>query len=1015
VARITDLLRGVVALVALVVLVVGVPLALLWATGSPWPSTWPSLAAAQDALSTPHKLDGAVVYVLSLVVWLAWLQLAVAVAAEVVGRLSHRTPARAPAPGAVRRLAATLVAAVALSAGTIGAPRSVPVPLPLRAALVPVGTAAAAAPSRAVATPSASATPALGTWTVGRRDTMWSIAEQVFGAGERWPELYQMNLGREVAPGTTFGPDVDAVEEGWQLAVPRADAVVRVEPGDCLSSLAERHYGDANQWPRIWDANRGHRFGDRTFDDPNLILVGWPLVVPDALAPAAPGRSVTPAAVSPAAAASPAGEPVSPPGSLPAADAVSASTLPTSALDTGAPNATHDVAVVEPPGATLLDVGVVSTVLADDTPNTVAVEELPDTGRGQDALGADVVDPPTLGPSGLATIRPGPDLPGWVQPAGWSGGVLMATGIAGLVATRRRRRLRSTARDEVLPTLADSLARIDVLVRGSADTVGVARLDVVLRSLARTALPGRARPLFVLHGPDGTVEVELVEPAGAPPEPWTPGGPTRWRLDPSVPLPLLVQLARDASPPCPALVQLGRTDDGIAVYVDLEAAGVLALDGDADATRSLARAMLASLALTPLADVLTVVACGLEASGLYPPERVEVVDDADAAFEVAASRSSAVRAAAPPAGSTFALRGKGGDAWEPVVAVLVGSPLSPADADHLSGLVGGGGQGVAVVTDAAVDGVRCRLRAVSGSWVVEPLGLTVTPSGLAADELAALAALADAVAEPGHAIEAPEMATSPFDEPAWSFLVRLLGPVDVVGRDGAAVVFERSKALELVAWLAAHPGHTRRSMARAALWETDVRDATLANVVSDARRSLARALPPPEGEEWIARSTGDRLPLHSLVRSDADLLEARLAHARGASDDEAVAVLRPGVATLRDQPLAGSSFFWPDSEALSSELVVLATSAAAELAARCLTIGDVDGTFWSTAQGLRVLPGHEQLVCLRMEAHAARGDLSGVRAEFQAYERVVLADGWGSDALASKVVATRHRLLRTAT
>jgi nucleoid-associated protein YgaU len=1013
VRRISDLLRGVLALVALLVLVVGIPLALLWATGSPLPGTWPSVTAAQDALNTPHALDGAVVYVLSLVVWLAWLQLAVSVAAEVVGRFGHRSPARVPAPGAVRRLAATLVAAVALSAGTFGAPRSVPVPPPLRAALVPATPPAAAAPGLAAAVPMSRATPSMGTWTVGRRDTLWSIAERTFGAGERWPELRQMNLGREVAPGTTFGADTDHVEEGWQLAVPRADTIVRVEPGDCLSSLAEHYYGDANNWPRIWEANRGNRFGDRTFDDPDLVLVGWQLVVPNALAPASPaspashGRSVTQDASA-----------VSVLDSLTTVGTHGVAAVTTHSA--GAAVETHDAAVVEPPEPTLLDASVsttTTTTVVGAPPTDIVTTTVPDPdrGRGQDALGADVdvVSSPKPGASGPAMVPARPAVPGWVHPAGWSGGVLMATGIAGLVASRRRRRLRSTGRDEVLPTLADSLARIDALVRRSADTVGVARLDVVLRALARTTLPGRARPLMVLHAPDGGIEVELVEAAGAPPEPWTASGSTRWRLDASVPLSLLVSLAGDASPPCPALVQLGRTDDGVAVYVDLEAAGVLAIDGDPDVTHGLARAMLASLALTPLADVLTVITCGLEASGLYPPERVEVVDDADAAFEVASSRSSAVRAATRPSGSTFALRGQGGDPWEPVVVVLVGPPLLPREIDQLSELVGGGGRGVAVIGDATVPEARCRLRAEGGSWVVEPLGLTVTPSGLAADELAALAALADAVTQPGHSIEEPERVTAPFDEPAWTFLVRLLGPVDVVDRDGVSVDFERSKALELVAWLAAHPEHTRRSMARAALWETDVRDATLANVVSDARRSLARALPPAEGEEWIARSTGDRLPLHSLVRSDAGLLEARLAHARGAGDVEAVAVLRPGVALLRDQPLAGSSFVWPDSEALSSELVVLATSAAAELASRCLSIGDVDGAFWSTAQGLRVLPGHEQLVCLRMEAHACRGDLSGVRAEFQAYERVVLADPWGSEALAPKVAATRNRLLHT--
>jgi hypothetical protein len=46
-----------------------------------------------------------------------------------------------------------------------------------------------------------------------------------------------------------------------------------------------------------------------------------------------------------------------------------------------------------------------------------------------------------------------------------------------------------------------------------------------------------------------------------------------------------------------------------------------------------------------------------------------------------------------------------------------------------------------------------------------------------------------------------------------------------------------------------------------------------------------------------------------------------------------------------------------------------------------------------------------------MEAHARRGDLAGVRAEYAAYERVVLADPWGDGTIAAKVAAARSRFL----
>jgi hypothetical protein len=323
--------------------------------------------------------------------------------------------------------------------------------------------------------------------------------------------------------------------------------------------------------------------------------------------------------------------------------------------------------------------------------------------------------------------------------------------------------------------------------------------------------------------------------------------------------------------------------------------------------------------------------------------------------------------------------------------------------------------GVAVVTDAEVPGARYRLRATGdGTWQLEPTGLPVAPRGLAAAELADLGALlADAQAPPVRKSAAPAamLTEEPFDEPEWELLVRLLGPVAVVNRNGDVAPFERAKALELVAWLAQHRANPTRTGARTAMWETDVRGATFANIVSDARRALTAIATPPEGDEWLARTLGEQLPLHRLVVTDADLLSARLAHARRQRDADAVATLRPGLAAVSDAPYVGTSWLWPDGEALPSNLTLLVTNAATEMAERCLALGDVDGVFWATAQGMKVLPGHDSLVGLRMHAHALAGNLAGVRQEFESYERVIVSDPWGDGSPSPQVVDLRNRLL----
>jgi nucleoid-associated protein YgaU len=47
-----------------------------------------------------------------------------------------------------------------------------------------------------------------------------------------------------------------------------------VVAGDTMSSIAQRFYGDASQWPRIFEANRDQ------INHPDAIQVGWALRIP---------------------------------------------------------------------------------------------------------------------------------------------------------------------------------------------------------------------------------------------------------------------------------------------------------------------------------------------------------------------------------------------------------------------------------------------------------------------------------------------------------------------------------------------------------------------------------------------------------------------------------------------------------------------------------------------------------------------------------------------------------------
>jgi len=606
--------------------------------------------------------------------------------------------------------------------------------------------------------------------------------------------------------------------------------------------------------------------------------------------------------------------------------------------------------------------------------------------------------------------------PAWVVPAAIAGLALLTTGVAGLAASRRRRRLRSVGLRQVLPVADPDLAPTAAAVAFGADPVGMARLDVALRHLSaqvRSFDGATPRPLLVRRHRGGVLEVTVDRTLSAPPEHWRRGGDgSSVTLEPEVPIAVLVDGAGSVPSPCPALVMFGLDDDA-ELYVDLEALGLVTLEGDPDTVAAVARAVVATLAVSPLADLVHVVTSGVDCYGFVNEERVQSVSDPDAALDLAAALSAGVRRAIGEGGTHDLRRQSPEEPWEPVVAILLRATLTPQQLADGERLVAAGG--VAVVTDADLPGARYRLRADGhGRWQLEPLGTMVTAAGLAAVELADLGALlADAKAPPIELPPPAEAALSeePFVERPWELMVRLLGPVEVVNRCGQPAPFERAKALELVAWLAQHRARSTRVGARTAMWETDVRDATFANVVSDARRALTAIALPPPGEEWLGRTYGEQLPLHPLVVTDAELLAARLDHARRQSPTAAVETLRPALAAVHDAPYAGTAWLWPDGAGLPSSLTLLVTNAAALLAEHGLELGDLDSVFWATAQGMKVLPGHDELVCLRMHAHAAAGNLAGIRQEFESYERVVMADVWGDGSLSPKVVQLRNRLL----
>ena len=194
----------------------------------------------------------------------------------------------------------------------------------------------------------------------------------------------------------------------------------------------------------------------------------------------------------------------------------------------------------------------------------------------------------------------------------------------------------------------------------------------------------------------------------------------------------------------------------------------------------------------------------------------------------------------------------------------------------------------------------------------------------------------------------------------WHTLVRVLGPVQVVGNDQSEVTFRKSKSVELLCWLAFHRDRPTVSGARTALWEIDVRDATFHNVLSELRHGLGTA----GLVNGAGRVNKQRLYLDDRIVTDGESLRATLQRVESLPTDKASAQLQEALAFVRGLPFSSMNYAWADAEGITSTLVWLVTRSvecAADLATqRC----DRTALLAAVSAGLRMSPADEQFTAL---------------------------------------------------
>jgi nucleoid-associated protein YgaU len=750
--------RALVSLVGMVALLAGVPWALIVWVGNPMPPEGLSWSAGLT--------DDALIGLLAVVVWVVWAQLVVCTAVAIVEEI--RGVAFVSVPGVfggqrdlARRAIAAMAVVVVSSTAAAGSAAAMAKTTHQPGKTTHSSTSAA---TRSAHTDSAGVVEAADVEAAGveaaddarhaarddlrlatvtqKESDLWTIAENHLGKGERWPEIRDLNQGRIMSDGRTFR-SADLLMPGWRLLMPpdatglplakevevpaRIETVnYTVQPGDNLSTIAERFLGNAARYGEIFDLNAGKLQADGgRLTDPDQIWVGWTLEIPrdgeHRTEPPGEGRhadrtqpdSTEERPVQEPAERGPADEPERQPA---------------------------DRAPAEQPPADEPERQPAGRAPAEQPPADLPRHEA--TPPGGEAGPGPRAEPELTGNESSTDASDDDSAVPLVAVAGI--GAVVAAGLVGLLRLRRTWQRAHRRPGQRVPTAVGATVALEDELTSGADLEGVELVDRALRSLSTSCRDGGNGGLLPMiqaaRLTPAAVELYLAEAATLP-EPWVAlRGDTAWSLD------------RDAEgfavfndggvAPYPALISLGTDPEGGEILVDLEFFGTLSLEGPPAETDRMLAALTTALATSQWADHLEVTIVGThpELEGVLRTGRVkhlpEVGDllndlavrareDASAWSELEVRDVTEARVNQQPESAGLVV---------PEI-VLLAAELTPEQRDQLANLLDGLPRvAVAAVTTGDAVGTW-RLRPDPDSddqrdWILEPVGLRLRPARL---------------------------------------------------------------------------------------------------------------------------------------------------------------------------------------------------------------------------------------------------------------------------------------------
>lgn len=524
------LLRGLGALIVIGAILVGVPILLVLIAGNPLPTSaqWQAIFS----LTPDYGYVILTTKVLPLLCWFAWLAFAGPLLLEIgAGLAGRQTRKRVGAFRGQQRLAASLVAAVAVMLTGFGA----------------LGGAA---------------TPAVAAEPVHATSAAWSQALEV-------TPLEQAPVAETSPPAAT----ANAVTQDVAPVIKNVTVDHNVVRGDTLWDLAEKYYGDGQRYPEIFEANRGIAQADgRVLSDPDLIITGWTLAVPNVQVEEAP-PAPTPEPPAPA----------DPDDSVTGSAGASGVDADGSGGDGSGGGGSGGAA-----GGVAGDQGGQQETGANDQAS-VQDESAADDALEDNASEAEYAVP-------LATV-------------GGAVGLLVA-GLLAALGTRRLRQRRKRLAGERIAMPSQAAADLELELRLVENPIGVEDIDNALRGLQAWAEDtGAVLPeLLAVRLADDEIAVYLTEPADLP-EPFEAAHPDRtaWVVRPGRAEPP----PRPTVSPYPALTTIGTDDAGGVLLLDLEQVGSLNVVGDAETARGVLTAIAVELAVNPWSDQIQATLVGM--------------------------------------------------------------------------------------------------------------------------------------------------------------------------------------------------------------------------------------------------------------------------------------------------------------------------------------------------------------------------------------------------------------------